>query len=71
MCLFSADNHPDESFFFKLDSSLKRNTAFVKKLVSVAVVFCYVLLCCLYFIIIKLNLFKHDVSFPAVQNVVP
>lgn len=28
------DNRPDESFFTRLDSSLKKNTAFVKKLVS-------------------------------------
>ncbi|XP_076469583.1 regulator of nonsense transcripts 2-like isoform X2 [Babylonia areolata] len=28
----SADNRPDESFFTRLDSSLKKNTAFVKKL---------------------------------------
>ena len=30
--LFS-ENRPDESFFRKLDSNLKKNTAFVKKLV--------------------------------------
>ena len=30
----SADNQPDDSFFSKLDSSLKKNTAFVKKLVG-------------------------------------
>lgn len=29
------ENRPDESFFSRLDSSLKKNTAFVKKLVSV------------------------------------
>lgn len=33
MCKLCADNRPDESFFVKLDSNLKRNTAFVKKLV--------------------------------------
>ena len=32
-----AENRPDESFFVKLDSNLKRNTAFVKKLVSVCI----------------------------------
>jgi len=32
--LYCAENRPDESFFVKLDSNLKRNTAFVKKLVS-------------------------------------
>lgn len=32
MCIL--DNRPDESFFTRLDSSLKKNTAFVKKLVS-------------------------------------
>ena len=33
MMLFS-ENRPDESFYSKLDSSLKKNTAFVRKLVS-------------------------------------
>ena len=27
----AAENYPDDSFFYKLDSSLKKNTAFVKK----------------------------------------
>lgn len=29
-----SDNRPDESFFSKLDSSLKKNTAFIRKLVE-------------------------------------
>ena len=33
-CVVLTDCRPDESFFVKLDSNLKRNTAFVKKLVS-------------------------------------
>ncbi|GFS06018.1 regulator of nonsense transcripts 2 [Elysia marginata] len=32
--LSAPDNRPDESFFSNLDSSLKKNTAFIKKLVS-------------------------------------
>ena len=31
---YVTESRPDEQFFGKLDSSLKRNTAFVKKLVS-------------------------------------
>jgi len=37
MQLYCAENRPDESFFVKLDSTLKRNTAFVKKLVSLCI----------------------------------
>lgn len=29
------ENRPDEAFFRKLDSNLKKNTAFVKKLVCI------------------------------------
>ena len=32
--MFVVENRPDESFFSRLDSNLKKNTAFVKKLVS-------------------------------------
>lgn len=35
--IYFLENRPDESFFFKLDSNLKKNTAFVKKLVSFCV----------------------------------
>ena len=42
--LNAANSRPDESFFFKMDSSLKKNTAFVKKLVSVFAFFVLVVL---------------------------
>ena len=34
------DNRPDDSYFGKLDSSLKKNTAFVKKLVGLYFMLC-------------------------------
>ena len=42
--IFFVDYRPDEAAFVKLDSSLKKNTAFVRKLVSIALHFyllCY------------------------------
>lgn len=32
--LNASNSRPDETFFVRMDSSLKKNTAFVKKLVS-------------------------------------
>lgn len=51
--MFVVENRPDESFFSRLDSNLKKNTAFVKKLVS--------LLDYLYISVVNSMNLEHDI----------